>query len=305
MKANDEILVKLKKELMRIESTKRTDYDLLKSQDHVSSSTICRRLDARWSEIVENLDIKNDITLKSLKKELERIGSTNQEDYDLLKNPDQLSSSAICRRLNANWREIIAQIGLKPARVLLPKKELLKAIEGEFKRLGSFKKEVYRDKRNKQQFPNPRVLTDHLEMSWVEIIKACGSEDVKENMADTVSDEELIREYKELSKSLGKPATIEELKNCTAYTYEIYRQHFGTIGQLRAACGFKMETKRGNSIITKNDCKKELLGIYRKYGRVSYSQLKEISTISISTMIRKFHTTKINEIWDETLKDKK
>lgn len=94
------------------------------------------------------------------------------------------------------------------------------------------------------------------------------------------------------------------IEKSTAYTYEIYRQHFGTIGQLRNVCGFKVETKRATPVITKVDCKRELLEIYRKYGRASYSQLQEKSTISMSTMIRKFHTTKINEIWDEVLKDK-
>ncbi|WP_307435258.1 hypothetical protein [Bacillus sp. V2I10] len=85
--------------------------------------------------------------------QLERIGSTSREDYDLFKNPSQLSSSAICRRLDMSWRDIVAHIGLKPARVLLPKEELLKVLEDEFERLGSFKKEVYREKRNKKQFP--------------------------------------------------------------------------------------------------------------------------------------------------------
>ncbi|MFI9225259.1 homing endonuclease associated repeat-containing protein [Peribacillus frigoritolerans] len=304
VKSQEEILRELKKELIRIGTTKQADYDLMKSQGHVSSSTISRRLGARWSDIILRLDIKNDLTLKALENELKRIGSTNREDYDLLKNPGQLSSSAICRRLELSWREIVAQIGLKPARVLLPKKELLKALESEFERLGSFKKEVYREKRNKQQFPAPRVLIEHLEMSWAQIIKACGATEIREYVADDVSNQELIDEYKKISAKFGQPATIEELKKSTAYTYEIYRQHFGTIGQLRNVCGFKVETKRATPVITKVDCKRELLEIYRKYGRASYSQLQEKSTISMSTMIRKFHTTKINEIWDEVLKDK-
>jgi hypothetical protein len=47
-------------------------------------------------------------TLAELKRELIRIGSINQ-------------------------------IGLKPARVLLPPDEMLKTLKGEFERLGSFK----------------------------------------------------------------------------------------------------------------------------------------------------------------------
>lgn len=73
---------------------------------------------------------------------------------------------------------------------------MLKALESEFERLGSFKKEVYREKRNKQQFPAPRVLIEHLEMSWAQIIKACGATEIREYVADDVSNQELIDEYK-------------------------------------------------------------------------------------------------------------
>jgi hypothetical protein len=46
-------------------------------------------------------------------------------------------------------------------------------------------------------------------------------------MADNVSDEDLIHEYKEFIST-------------SVYTNELYRQHLGTIGELRKACGFKL-----------------------------------------------------------------
>jgi hypothetical protein len=245
----------------------------------------------------------NEETLSELKKELLRIGTTNREKYDLLRGKGSISSSQVCRRLKASWHDIVLEVGLKPERYLLPPEDMLEALKGEFKRLGSYTKAVYIESRNKQIFPHPRVLTKHLNMSWKEITKVCGRKDTTEFVADNVSDEELINEYKELSKNFGKPATVEELKSTTVYTYEIYRQHFGTIGELRQACGFKEKTKRSTRIITKGDCERELKAIYSKYGRLSYSELKKISTISLSTMFRKFHTTKINEIWDEVLKN--
>jgi hypothetical protein len=51
--------------------------------------------------------------LEDLKKELLRIGSTNQGDYDLLKKKGQVLSTTICRRLKLSWPEVVKQTGLK------------------------------------------------------------------------------------------------------------------------------------------------------------------------------------------------
>lgn len=51
-------------------------------------------------------------TLEDLKKELLRIGSINQGDYDLLKKRGQVLSTTICRRLKLTWPEAVKQTGL-------------------------------------------------------------------------------------------------------------------------------------------------------------------------------------------------
>jgi hypothetical protein len=58
------------------------------------------------------LESKEEI-LEDLKKELLRIGSTRQVDYDLLKKKGQVFSTTICRRLKLSWAEAVEQIGLK------------------------------------------------------------------------------------------------------------------------------------------------------------------------------------------------
>jgi Mn-dependent DtxR family transcriptional regulator len=52
-------------------------------------------------------------TLEDLKRELLRIGSTKQRDYDLLKKKGQVFSTAICRRLKLSWPEAVEQTGVK------------------------------------------------------------------------------------------------------------------------------------------------------------------------------------------------
>ncbi|MEH7414271.1 hypothetical protein V7266_03140 [Neobacillus drentensis] len=50
-------------------------------------------------------------TLESLKKELLRIGSTTQRDYDLLRKKGQVYSTTICRRLKLSWPEVVKRAG--------------------------------------------------------------------------------------------------------------------------------------------------------------------------------------------------
>jgi hypothetical protein len=52
--------------------------------------------------------------LKDLKKELTRIGSTRQRDYDLLKGKKRVRSTTIGRRLKLSWPEVVKLTGLKP-----------------------------------------------------------------------------------------------------------------------------------------------------------------------------------------------
>jgi hypothetical protein len=58
LKSNEETLEDLKKELLRIGSTKQTEYDLFKRKGQVLSTTICRRLKLSWPDVVAKADIK-------------------------------------------------------------------------------------------------------------------------------------------------------------------------------------------------------------------------------------------------------
>lgn len=55
-------------------------------------------------------------TLEDLKKELLRIGSTNQVQYDLMRRKGQVLSTTICRRLKLSWVEAVERTGLKRTR---------------------------------------------------------------------------------------------------------------------------------------------------------------------------------------------
>ncbi|MBI0576781.1 hypothetical protein IEC97_05380 [Neobacillus cucumis] len=54
----------------------------------------------------------NEETLRDLKKELLRIGSTSQRDYDLLKKKGLVLSTTICRRLKLSWPMVVEKTGV-------------------------------------------------------------------------------------------------------------------------------------------------------------------------------------------------
>ncbi|MED1472533.1 hypothetical protein [Bacillus salipaludis] len=54
----------------------------------------------------------NEETLGDLKKELLRIGSTDQRDYDLQKRKGQVLSTTICRRLKLSWPMVVEKTGV-------------------------------------------------------------------------------------------------------------------------------------------------------------------------------------------------
>lgn len=239
-------------------------------------------------------------TLRDLKYELTCIGSTKQEDYDLLKRKGQVYSTQICRRLRKPWNEIIIQLGFNPRKPLFQVDKILELLVVEFKRLNSYEREKYRIYRDVRYFPHPRVLTNSLNMSWLEIIERCGCPKINPEFAD-VSDEELISEFRLISKKIKNAVTEEDIKKYSGFSIEIYYKHFGSIEGIKKACGFKKDTEPRGAIISKQDCENELRNIYNEYGRLSYEMLNKKCKFSVTTILRRFQTTNLSDVWDEVL----
>ena len=242
--------------------------------------------------------------LDALKTELSRLNTKTKSVYDSERNPGEYCSQTICKYLGMTWREVVSLVCPQPQVKLLSKEEQLKALKGELERIGSYKKRVYAENRNKEKFPNPDLLCKHLDMSWWEIAEACRQMNVVENVNATAGDEELIEEYKTLSEKFGRPLTNEELKKHTKYSIELYSKRFGTISELKLMCGY--ELRRGDKKpISKEECVQELIRLYKERGKLlTFDEVIEHSNISMTTILRRFHTTKIKEVWNEVL-DKK
>ncbi|MEN8648583.1 hypothetical protein ABFE25_28960 [Bacillus toyonensis] len=244
---------------------------------------------------------KNEL-LKHVKEVLEQEDVKTAQVYDANKGDLHYTSETLRKKLNLSFPQIVVKSGLYDLNNHLryiPKEIIYDQLNQEFERVGSTRKSIYNSKRNKKRYPYSDTLKLKLNQSWPEILFCC-KQLIEVKKYDEISKEVLIDEYKMISKKLGRAATICELTDQTVFSYDIYRQYFSTIKKLREECGFRHDYKGGKKPIELCTCEKELVRMYKKYNRrLTYNELKEESQISISTLFRRFETTKINVIWNQ------
>ncbi|PGU51823.1 hypothetical protein [Bacillus cereus] len=240
--------------------------------------------------------------LKDVKEVLEKEDVKTAEVYDANKGDLHYTSETLRKKLNLSFPEIVVKSGLYDLNNHLryiPKEIIYEQLNQEFERVGSTRKSIYNSKRNKKRYPYSDTLKIRLNQSWPEILFCC-KQLIEVKKYNEISKEVLKNEYKMISKKIGHAATICELTDRTVFSYDIYRQYFSTIKKLREECGFRHDYKGGKKPIELYTCEKELVRMYKKYNRrLTYNELKEESQISISTLFRRFETTKINDIWNE------
>lgn len=251
---------------------------------------------------IKQIKYSNDELLKQVRKVLENEDTKTSEVYDTNKDDFYYRSETLRKKFNLTFSQIVVKAGLYDLNnhlKYIPKEIIYKQLNQEFKRIGSTRKSIYDNKRNKNRYPYSDTLKKRLNQSWQEILFHCNQlSEVKKY--DETSRELLKDEYKMICKKLGHVATMQDIKNHTIYSFDIYRQYFSTMKNLKEECGFHHDYTGGKSPIELNLCKEELVQLYKKYNRrLTYNELKKESKISISTLFRRFETTKINVIWCE------
>ncbi|EJR97986.1 MULTISPECIES: hypothetical protein [Bacillus] len=240
--------------------------------------------------------------LGQVREVLEKKDVKTAEIYDANKGDLHYTSETLRKKFNLAFPQIVVKSGLYDLNnhlKYIPKEIIYEQLNQEFERIGSTRKSIYNSKRNKSRFPYSDTLKIRLNQSWPEILLCCNQlSEVKKY--DEISKELLKDEYKMISKKLGRAATIRELTDWTVFSFDIYRQYFSTMKILKEECGFRHDYKGGKKPIELSMCKEELVRLYKKYNRrLTYNELKEESQISISTLFRRFETTKINVIWNQ------
>ncbi|MDR2878579.1 MAG: hypothetical protein LBV03_01515 [Fusobacteriales bacterium] len=121
--------------------------------------------------------------------------------------------------------------------------------------------------------------------------------------------EELLDMYIKYSLKLGKgeygASELDLINSDFPYGPGVLSLRFGNINNLRKQAGFKLR-KPGIYKYTKTELKNILYKKYKEKGRrLTQKEVKKEDMPTTNTFLRHFQTTKMTEVWDEVLKNKK
>lgn len=278
------------------------------------STTIEKALKKTWSEILVHLgyqanmrmndfsDMTNEEILKIVKEELERIGSTTIIDYKNNRRNNTPSEKFLRYRLNMKWNEMLKLLDLKVNVEQRSKEEWLNLLRAAADNLGKTPSiyELY------DYGLNESVYKLNFG-SYNNAVKLAGLEPNAIMLTVTETDDELLEMYIDLCKRLAKVATAKDISHYLKYSSDVFAVRFGGINNLRRLAGYEIYSF--NRKYTKSEIKNKLAEVYKRYNkRLTKRELQELSKAneefpSISTIMRYFQTTKMNEVWEQVEKD--
>ena len=311
---NKNNLIKIIKEWSEKNKRSPREEDFSKDPYLPDPSTILRKFNLEWEEILRLANLKpnlnyshpekyNDLELiEVIRNEYEKIHAVSLKDYDKRRSKSVPSLSYLKKRFNGNEQRLEEVIGLKNHPVRYSKKLLIKKLHLIYSTL--------------KRTPGIQDLTlfglnDSIYKkyfgTWLNAVKEAGLKienpthcKVKE------TDRELLEMYKIFSSKIGKAlhgaSAIDLNESNGIYNSDIFAVRFGSIYDLKKAAGFK-PVRGGSKKYTKNELVIILRNIYKQQKRQPHiSEFKKIKNIpSLSTYHRYFRTTKYNEIWKEAL----
>lgn len=112
---------------------------------------------------------------------------------------------------------------------------------------------------------------------------------------------QLLEKYVDFSNKIGKPASWLDLeKSSNIYNPGVFTIRFGGMKDLKREAGFEVINKN-NEIYNKKDIQNKLIQLYKEKGkRLSVKEINEsLELPCLATILRKYKTTKISEVWEE------
>lgn len=231
--------------------------------------------------------------IKELSKEFERLNSTKYEDYQNNRKKHLPSGHRVRAQLgNISWSEVVKLTGHDPHSENWNKDKIIKLATSKNRQL------TYKDL--KKLGINADVVHTYFK-SFKNFYNELGWKFEERIFYDHVTNEELLKEYEELSKNLGYAAKTSDIESHSEYPFELYRTRFGSLSDVRRLTGY--EHRINPRSISKEDCMKEMLKLYEVHGRVAYDKLNGLLPFHIRTLLRKFGTTSIKDVWKEVIEE--
>lgn len=256
------------------------------SQGKISSSI-------RYSHTILD-EMSDDDVLQLFKDEIHRINTNNSNVYKMERSEGSPSYSYLKKRFNCTWNTLMQLIGRRGIVQGFDKVETLKLFE-EFVATHNYVPTL--NELEKKE----RSIYNGIQANWARYKDFCDDVGVEPPFvkpdAVTASDEDLLTMYYEYYLELGRVPTSKDLDNSDEiYNYDVYALRFDTIDNVRRLSGVP-EINQAQSRITKEDVERAMLSVYRKYGRVTNKRLAELLPMGLTTVCRKYKTTKISDVW--------
>ncbi|WP_407301663.1 homing endonuclease associated repeat-containing protein [Clostridium botulinum] len=154
-------------------------------------------------------------------------------------------------------------------------------------------------------FPNKVEPAIRIFGSYNKYVKACGFNPInKEPKKIKETDEELLDMYIELCEKLGKFANAKELEENGLYNYQIFKHRFSSMYNLKNMANKKLKFDK-KIINPKEYTKDKLIKVLieeckKNNGRLTVTKINELENIpSITTILRRFNTKSIKNVWKE------
>lgn len=237
-----------------------------------------------------------DVLLSAIKAEFERLGTTRYAVFNKNKSSHLPCAVTIRKRLGMNWNEIVMACGYDVTYHRWNKDKIAKLINDVYAKYQDVTMSLIEKHGLKDT-----VLLDY----FISLKDACdyaGVEYKRQKRIETPeTNEELLQMYIKFSNKLGRAARVRDLDNSpTIYNFEVFRSRFGSLEELQKQAGY--QPKKHHKSISKEYCLNVMLNIYKEYGKIPYDKLKEMLPFAIRTLLRKFSTTKIDDVWNEVIK---
>lgn len=242
------------------------------------------------------------IGFKKLRKKNEWNDFSNDEILEILKTCDMKTINQNRAFLRYRFKQSIYKILKIVERELelnikyLTREEYIDIMKNEGKAITSDK---FRKKYGSTN--NTKSFKEYFG-SWNNFLKECGYEVISENTPIEKTNDEIVKEYKEISlkKGYSQGLPIKMLKSELGYSSTFLAYRFGSMNKLKILAGFE-PIIRG-----KQWHKKEILEFLSSRNRMTSKEIAENKDLpSLSTLFRIFKTTSINKIYEEIEKYKK
>ena len=210
-----------------------------------------------------------------------------------------------------SWKELSQILGLKRKAYKYTKKEIIEKYEEVKKDLS-----YWRDRFSYAEFNKKTGIGSETIKKYFGSIKNFLNEIKEKEMQEFVrvthTKEELLKMYKEYSIKIGKGdigASQHEIDEGFIHKTSVLVRRFGSINNMRELLGLEIKYPRYKKY-NKKELKEKLLEKYSEYGRrLTHSEIKKLNKEEgfpgISVFLTYFQTTKMSEVWEEVLENKK